>query len=173
VQAAGQLESLPVAISFGMELLPTQRKIKKEGEFQVRLVNRCEAGFSLELSAADEAGVSDYRFRTPRVTLEPRKTKTIPLRVTARKKPSPGQTKKLTFSVQATPVNATHLAKTASGKFEVDPLKGQGMRIVVFLAGALPVSLLLGWMFDAPFTVFLFLAGIVFVISEYVRWFRW
>jgi hypothetical protein len=119
VQAEGQLECLPVVISFEMEVLPGERTVRKEGEFQVRVANRSEAGLSVQLSAADEAGACDYRFERRRVSLGPEETKRVPLTVAARETPSRGETMSHTFSVKATPADAAHLARTATGRLEV------------------------------------------------------
>jgi uncharacterized membrane protein len=126
VQADGQLECLPVVISFDAEIVPAQRTVRREGEFDVQLINRCEAGLSLELTGTDEAGACDFRFETPRVTLRPQERKMVPLRVKVRKTPSPGEARSHAFSVKATPADAPHLAKKATARIEAVRRRGMG-----------------------------------------------
>jgi len=131
VQAAGQLECLPVAISFDMEILPGRRTVKDEGQFTVRLANRCEADLSLELSAGDDAGPFRYQFERSRVRVGPGKAETVSLTVAPREQPPPGETKSHALSVKATPVDAPHLAKKATARLEVEGRK-RGLGIVAW-----------------------------------------
>lgn len=145
-QVSGQFECLPVTVSYALRLVPDKQKVRKQGEFGVRLTNRTEAAVSLELAAEDQEAACDYRFRTSRVKLAPGEDQTISLTVRPRKKPALGKDKTYTFSVRAAPEGAPHLAKVTKGELKVDPARAfgasQGVRFGVVMAVVVALSLL-------------------------------
>ena len=130
VQTAGQLECLPVVISFDLEVVPAQRTGGVSAEYRVRLVNRCETELSLELSVSDVAGACDYSLEARQVSLGPEETRMVPLTVKVRQRPARGETERHDFSVTATPADAPHLAKRAMGHLEL--VRPQGVGILVW-----------------------------------------
>lgn len=130
VQAAGQLECLPVVISFGLDILPQERSTQSEGHFEVQIVNRGQGKLSLELSASDTDEACDCRLGKRRVSLDAEETQTVPLSVKPRYKPTRGESRRYTFSVRAMPADAPHLAKKESGYLEV--VRSKGARALIW-----------------------------------------
>jgi len=143
VQAAGQLECLPVVISFDIDVEPRVGTITKKGDYLVRLINRCQTGLSLELSASDDQAACAYEFETRRVSLDAEESRTIPLVVECRREPPPGESRSHVFSVQATPADVPHLAKTGTARVEVIRPRGFGPLIWSIVGFALGNGILL------------------------------
>ena len=143
VQATGELECLPVTVAFDLAIVPDARTAKREGEYQVRLVNRSEVGLSLELEAVDQAGACDCSLGSKRVSLGPEETRMVPLTVAAREKPARGETSSHAFSVTATPADAAHLAKKATGRLKLVRPRGLGPLIWSALGFAVGNGILL------------------------------
>ena len=130
VQAAGQLECLPVEISFGLDVLPKDRSTQGEGHYEVQIVNRGQGKLALELSASDEDEACEYHLDQRRVSLDSDETKTIPLRVRPRHEPPRGEARRYAFSVRAAPADAPHLTKKETGRLEV--VRPRGFRALIW-----------------------------------------
>ena len=130
VQTAGQLECLPVTVSFGLNILPQERSTKAEGHYEVQIVNRGQGELSLELSVSDEDDACEYRLDQGRMSLDPEETQTVPLLVKPRQEPPRGESRRYTFAVRAAPADARHLAKKETGHLEV--VRPRGFRALIW-----------------------------------------
>jgi len=161
-QARGQLECLPVVISFDMQLIPPQQTARDRAEFQVKLINRCDVPLSLELTANDAEGACDYVFETQRASVPPQETRTVWLEVSPREKPAAGESRSHTIDVRAIPVDAPHLVRSAAGQLDLEQPMGWRVLVLAVLGFALGGSCMslirFGFVYQGDWLAFVLLA---------------
>jgi uncharacterized membrane protein len=150
-EVRGQLESKPLVISFELGVSPETQSTGGRGTFSVQLMNLGNAEIALDLSATDAEAACSYRFQPQRVTLAAGGSGEVPLVVTPRRRPPPGETKSYDFTIKATPADAPQLAQTTTGRLDV--LRRKRSRALVAVAVGVPLLALLAcaiWAWPGP-----------------------
>jgi uncharacterized membrane protein len=124
---------LSTATEWEIKLSPRQATGKEP--FHVIITNRGNVRNTYRLGAADREGMCDYRFASDTVVVGAGATSEVTLTVSPKRKPSRGESKRVSFSVTATSLNGA--TKTMDG--EVEFRAGAGCLLAL---AAMPVALL-------------------------------